>query len=48
VETIVKQKAIDLEPPTLATIFDKRRLREIVKIRPEFEPIIKIVCMDGA
>jgi hypothetical protein len=48
VQTIVKQKAIDLEPPTLATIFDKRRLQEIVKIRPEFEPIIKIVCMDGA
>ena len=48
VQTVAKQKAIDLEPPTLATIFDKRRLQEIVKIRPEFEPIIKIVCMDGA
>jgi hypothetical protein len=48
VETVAKQKAIDLEPPTLTTIFDKRRLQEIVNIRPEFKPIIKIVCMDGA
>ncbi len=48
VETVAKQAAIDLEPPTLATIFDKRRLREIAKIRPDFGPIIKTVCMDGA
>ena len=48
VETVTKQKAIALEPPTLATIFDKRRLRAIVNIRPEFETIIKIVCMYGA
>ena len=48
VETVAKQKAFDLKPPTLATIFDKRRLQEIVKIRPEFEPIITIICMDGA
>ena len=48
VETVAKQKAIDLEPPTLATIFDKSRLRDIVNIRPEFDTIIKIVCMDGA
>ncbi len=48
VETVTKQRAIALEPPTLATIFDKRRLQEIVNIRPEFETIIKVVCMDGA
>jgi hypothetical protein len=48
VETVTKQRAIALEPPTLATIFDRRRLQEIVNIRPEFETIIKIVCMDGA
>lgn len=46
-ETVAKQTAIDLAPPTLANIFDKRRLREIIKIRPGFEPIIKIICMDG-
>ncbi|MFZ0240491.1 MAG: hypothetical protein WAL90_02505 [Desulfobacterales bacterium] len=48
VETVAKQAAIYLEPPTLTTIFDKRRLRDIAKIRPDFEPIIKTVCMDGA
>ena len=48
VETVTKQRAIALEPPTLATIFDKRRLQEIVNIRPEFETIIKVVCMEGA
>jgi hypothetical protein len=48
VETVAKQKAIDLEPPTLATIFDKQRLQDIVKIRPEFQSIIKIICMNGA
>lgn len=46
VETVAKQAAISLEPPTLATIFDKGRLRQIAKIRPDFEPIIKTVCMD--
>jgi len=48
VETVTKQRAIALEPPTLATIFDRRRLQEIVNIRPEFETIIKIVSKDGA
>ncbi len=48
VETVAKQTLIDLEPPTLSTIFDKRRLQAIVKIRPDFEPIIKTICMDGA
>jgi hypothetical protein len=48
VETVTKQIDIDLEPPTLTTIFDKRRLRKIVNIRPEFESIIKIVCVEDA
>ncbi|MGW8185868.1 MAG: hypothetical protein ACWGNK_01340 [Desulfobacterales bacterium] len=48
VETVTKQIDIDLEPPTLTTIFDKRRLRKIVNIRPEFESIIKIVCVEEA
>jgi hypothetical protein len=47
VETVAKQKGITVAPPTLATIFDKKRLRNIAKIRPDFEPIIKTTCMEG-
>lgn len=48
VETVTRENHIALEPPSLDTIFDKKRLRAIADIRPEFEPIIKTICMDGA
>lgn len=45
VETVAKEVDIKLSPPTLETIFDKQRLQALVDIRPEFEPIIKTICM---
>jgi hypothetical protein len=45
VETVSKEVDIKIQPPTLETIFDKQRLRELVDIRPEFEPIIQTICI---
>ena len=45
VESVAKEVDIKLQPPTLETIFDKRRLKDLVDIRPDFEPIIQTVCM---
>ena len=46
VESVAKEGDIKLQPPTLETIFDKQRLQALVDIRPEFEPIIKTICME--
>jgi hypothetical protein len=48
VESVAKEVDIKFQPPTLETIFDKRRLQDLVDIRPEFEPIIQTVCMDNS
>ena len=47
VETVGKEVDIALQPPTLETIFDKRRLQDIADIRPDFKPIIQTVCMES-
>jgi hypothetical protein len=47
VESVAKEVDIELQPPTLETIFDKQRLQALVDIRPEFEPIIKTICMES-
>jgi len=48
VESVAKEVDIKFQPPTLETIFDKRRLQDLVDIRPEFEPIIQTVCMGNS
>ena len=47
VETVSKETAIGLAAPTLDNIFDRQRFRDLKRIKPEFGPILEIVCLNG-
>ncbi len=47
VETVAKETEIGLASPTLVDIFNKQRFRELKLIKPEFGPILEIVCLNG-
>lgn len=47
VETVSQETEIDLAAPTLDNIFDKQRFRDLKRIKPEFGPILDIVCLNS-
>lgn len=46
-ESVGRQNAFAMEQPSLDNIFDRRRLRELRRIKPELGPVLDTICLEG-
>lgn len=46
-ESVRRQDAFTMEPPSLENIFDRERLRELRRIKPELGPVLKAICLES-
>lgn len=46
-ESVGRQNHFPLEPPTLDNIFDRGRLRELRRIKPELGPVLDAICLES-
>jgi len=45
-ESVGRQDRFALRPPSLDNIFDRERLRELRRVKPDLGPVLKAICLE--